>query len=151
MQLISTAFRDGDRIPRHYTCEGSDLSPPLGWSEAPQGTQSFALICDDPDAPAGTWHHWALYDLASDCRSLAEGAGAPGRHEFKQAINDFDSPGYGGPCPPHGHGPHNYHFRVLALSVDHLPVRKNATCREVAREAQKHLLEEAILIGWYER
>lgn len=152
MQLKSKAFIDGDAIPRRFTCEGEDLSPPLHWSDAPAETRSFVLLCDDPDAPAGTWHHWAAYDMPADRAGLPEGAGRHGGKDgLKQAINDFGRPGYGGPCPPHGHGPHRYHFRLLALSTGHLAVRKDPSCRDVEREARKHLVGEATLIGLYER
>ncbi|MGP0094961.1 MAG: YbhB/YbcL family Raf kinase inhibitor-like protein [Xanthobacteraceae bacterium] len=147
MQLRSSAFADGSAIPRRFTCEGDDVSPPLHWSDAPPGTRSFVLLCDDPDAPAGTWHHWAAYDIVPDRATLAEGAG----REVKQAISDFGRPGYGGPCPPRGDGPHHYHFRLLALSTDRLRVRKDPSCRDVEREARKHLIAEAILVGLYER
>ncbi|MGO9008015.1 MAG: YbhB/YbcL family Raf kinase inhibitor-like protein [Beijerinckiaceae bacterium] len=152
MRLRSTAFSDGAAIPRHFTCEGEDVSPPLDWSEVPEGTRSLVLLCDDPDAPGGTWHHWAVYDLPADRTALSEGAGQPrSKDGLKQAINDFGRPGYGGPCPPHGHGPHHYHFRLLALSTNHLAVRKDPSCRDVEREARKSLILEAILVGLYER
>jgi Raf kinase inhibitor-like YbhB/YbcL family protein len=152
MRLRSGAFSDGSAIPRRFTCEGEDQSPSLQWSDAPAGTRSFALLCDDPDAPAGTWHHWAVYDILADRVALPEGVGRHGGKEaFKQAINDFGRSGYGGPCPPHGHGPHHYHFRLLALSTDRLAVRKDPSCRDVEREARKHLVAEAILVGSYER
>ena len=117
MRLNSAAFADGSAIPRRFTCDDADLSPPLNWSDAPTGTRSFTLLCDDPDAPAGTWHHWAAYDIPSTLTMLAEGAASDAEQlGFKQAINDFQRPGYGGPCPPRGHGLHHYHFRLLALS-----------------------------------
>jgi Raf kinase inhibitor-like YbhB/YbcL family protein len=148
MRLSSSAFENGRPIPRRFTCDGEDLSPPLQWSAAPAGVRSFVLLCDDPDAPAGTWHHWAAYDIASDRNALAEGDGR--RSDLKQGVNDFRKSGYGGPCPPRGHGPHRYHFRLLALSVDRLPL-KSPSCAEVEREARRHLLAEAILVGTYER
>jgi Raf kinase inhibitor-like YbhB/YbcL family protein len=152
MQIRSSAFAGGSAIPRRFTCDGEDISPPLSWSDPPAGTRSFVLLCDDPDAPAGTWHHWAAYDLASDRAELAEAASRVGGGEgLKQAINDFGRPGYGGPCPPRGHGPHHYHFRLLALSIDRLPVKKDPSCPDVEREARKHLVAEAVLVGVYER
>lgn len=152
MQLRSHAFRDGAMIPRKYTCDGDDISPPLEWNAAPAGVKSLALFCDDPDAPGGTWHHWAAYDIPADLTSLPEGAAQRSwQRDFKQAINDFEKTGYGGPCPPHNHGLHHYHFRLLALSIDRLPTRKDPTCRDVEREARKHVLAEAILVGVYER
>jgi Raf kinase inhibitor-like YbhB/YbcL family protein len=150
MQLRSNAFPDGGSIPRRFTCEGEDLSPPLHWSDAPDETRSFVVLCDDPDAPAGIWHHWAGYDVLPDRTAFPEGAGGGGRHGMKQ-VNDFGRPGCGGPCPPRGHGPHHYHFRLLALSIDRLRVRKEPSCRDVEREARKHLIAEAVLVGLYER
>lgn len=152
MRLTSSAFSDGATIPRRFTCDGEDLSPPLAWTEAPAETLSFALICEDPDAPAGTWHHWATYDIPANRAAFSEGAsGHAAEQGFKQAINDFKRAGYGGPCPPSRHGPHRYHFRLLALSVENLRVRKDPHCRDVGREARKHALAEAELVGIYER
>ena len=151
MKLTSTAFSDGDIIPRRFTCEGENVSPPLAWTDAPAGTHSFVVLCDDPDAPAGTWHHWAAYDIAADRHALAEAVPARSGDGLRQGINDFHKPGYGGPCPPRGHGPHHYHFRLLALSIAHLATRRGPPCREVAAAARAHALAEAILIGLYER
>ncbi|MGO4738997.1 YbhB/YbcL family Raf kinase inhibitor-like protein [Bosea sp. 2KB_26] len=152
MKLGSSSFADGATMPLRFTCDGDDLSPPLDWSGAPAGTRSFVLLCDDPDAPAGTWHHWAIYDMSADRAGLAEGeASRSGKGGFKQAINDFRRPGYGGPCPPRRHGPHHYHFRLLALSIDHLAFGHTPSCQEVEKEARKHLLAEAILVGVFER
>ncbi len=150
MQLHSSAFPDGTTIPRRFTCDGTDLSPPLDWSDAPDTTRSFALLCDDPDAPAGTWRHWAAYDIPADRTALVQGAAQQAKG-FKQAINDFERPGYGGPCPPRGHGVHRYRFHLLALAVDRLPVGREPSCQDVEREAKKHLLAEATLIGTYQR
>jgi Raf kinase inhibitor-like YbhB/YbcL family protein len=153
MQLRSNAFVDGSAVPRRFTCDGEDLSPSLDWTAAPATARSFVLLCDDPDAPTGKWHHWAAYDIARDQTGLAEGAGRNGGDaaRFKQAINDFRRPGYGGPCPPRGHGQHHYHFRLLALSVDHLTLHAKPSCSEVEREARKHVVAEATLIGVYQR
>ncbi len=152
MQLSSSAMSNGGQIPRRFTCDGENLSPPLAWSDAPSETQSFALLCDDPDAPSGVFHHWALYDIPADRTELAEGGdGKAATGGFKRALNDFNRLGYGGPCPPHRHGPHRYRFKLLALSLEHLPLRKDPSCPDVAREARKHLLAEASLVGTYER
>jgi len=152
MRLASPSFVDGAPIPRRFTCDGEDLSPPLEWGGAPSAAQSFALLCDDPDAPGGVWRHWAAYDIPSDRTRLPEGAGqksiAP---PIKQAVNDFHRIGYGGPCPPRGRGPHHYHFRLLALSVVHLSLGSKPYCRDVEREAHKHVIAEATLVGIYER
>lgn len=157
MWLRSSAFEDGAVIPRQFTGEGEDLSPPLDWSEAPAGARSFVILCEDPDAPSGAWHHWAAYDIPPGRTNLPAGAArAPGRPsgvvpDFQQARNDFGRPGYGGPYPPRSGGPHRYCFRLLALSTGHLGVRKDPSCPQVEREARRHLLAEAVLVGLYER
>lgn len=151
MQLSSSAFSNGSAIPRRFTCDGEDLSPPLDWEAAPSTTRSFVLLCDDPDAPGGKWHHWAAYDMDADQTGLAEGTSQNrSMARFKQAINDFRRAGYGGPCPPPGHG-HRYHFRLLALSVDHLLLGAKPSCRELEREARRHVIAEATLVGIYQR
>jgi Raf kinase inhibitor-like YbhB/YbcL family protein len=152
MKLNSTGFTNGAPIPRRYTCDGEDLSPPLAWSGAPAATRSFVLLCDDPDAPGGTWHHWAVYDIPADQTKLTENAGRTGTSQsFKQAVNDFQKLGYGGPCPPRGHGIHHYHFRLLALSVERLALHDKPSCGNVEQEARKHAVAEATLIGVYQR
>ena len=152
MRIISSAFADGAPIPRRYTCDGEDISPPLEWTGAPGGTRSFVVLCDDPDAPGGTWRHWAAFDIPPDRLALPEGAARHSeKQNFKQATNDFQRADYGGPCPPHRHGPHHYHFRLLALSVDHLAASKKPSYRDIEREARKHVLAEAALVGIYER
>lgn len=152
MHLSSPAFPDAQRIPYRFTCDGEDVSVPLSWSDAPTETRSFVLLCDDPDAPAGVWHHWAVYDIPPDRTELAEGIGRAGaKSGLRQAINDFGRPGYGGPCPPRRHGAHRYHFHLLALSVDHLAVGSKPSCDEVERQARKHVIAEATLVGLYER
>jgi len=152
MQLSSAAFSDGSAIPRRYTCDGEDLSPPLEWNDRPEDTRSFVLLCNDPDNPFGTRHHWAAYDLPAHLRSFVEGVSRDADElGFKHAINDFHRVGYNGPCPPHGHAPHHYHFCLLALSIDRLAIAKNPSCRDVALEARKHVLAEATLVGVYER
>jgi Raf kinase inhibitor-like YbhB/YbcL family protein len=151
MRLRTSAFADGGTIPRRFTCEGDDKSPPLEWSGAPAETRSFVVDCDDPDAPGGTWHHWAAYDISAQRTALAEDAGRRGAGNLAQAVNDFGRTGYGGPCAPKGGGPHHYQFRILALSVDRLSVRKDPSCRDVENEARKHLIAEAVLIGVYQR
>ena len=117
MRLTSSAFPDGGVIPRRFTCDGEDISPPLAWSDVPPGARSFALLCDDPDAPASTWHHWAIYDIPANRAELAEDADRRAAQEgFKQGINDFHRPGYGGPCPP------NSTSTNVSRSCPHKPV-----------------------------
>ena len=151
MRLRSSSFADGSAIPRRFTCEGEDISPPLEWSNVPAATKSFALLCEDPDAPGGTWHHWAPYDIPSTLTSLPLDAGRNAQKlGFKQSINDFQKPGYGGPCPPPGK-PHHYHFRLLALSIQKLELPDAPTSSEVESEARKHRLDEATLVGIFRR
>jgi Raf kinase inhibitor-like YbhB/YbcL family protein len=152
MILTSPAFTDGDRIPDLYGCDGADISPPLNWSGAPEEARSFALLCDDPDAPDGTWTHWAIFDIAADASGLPEDYPKDSRvGEVRQAVTDFRRPGYGGPCPPRGHGLHHYNFRVLALDVERLDVLADATFQDVAVAAKAHTLDKADLTGTYSR
>lgn len=150
--LTSPAFSDGARIPARYTCEGEDRSPPLAWSGAPAAALSLALICSDPDAPVGTWYHWAIFDLPPDQTALPEALDKDAALPFaRQAVNDFKRTGYGGPCPPKGHGNHRYQFRLLALDVAALPMPLRCDARAVERTAEAHILEEATLTGLYSR
>lgn len=150
MRLTSAAFTSGGEIPARFTCDGENLSPPLAWSGAPSGTRGFAVICRDPDAPAGVWYHWAAFDIARSTDGLAEHC-RPNDKALRQGVNDFRRSSYGGPCPPHGHGRHHYHFTLYALDVDHLDAPANAHCREVESAAKVHALAVAELVGFYER
>jgi hypothetical protein len=151
-QLTSTAFNGGERIPKRYTCDGENRSPPLAWTGAPSAARSFALLCDDPDAPAGTWHHWALFDIPATMTELDEGLPQEANVQaLRQAFNDFVEIGYGGPCPPRGHGVHHYRFRLLALDVDRLSVKERVTCKEVEKAARSHVIATAELVGTYSR
>lgn len=150
--LTSPAFADGGRIPERFTCEGQDLSPPLAWAGAPAGTRSFALIVSDADAPAGTWYHWAIFDLPATTTQLAEGQPREARAGgVRQAITDFRRAGYGGPCPPRGHGTHHYTFHLIALDVAALAVPERADCRAVHRACGDHAIAEARLTGIFAR
>lgn len=151
-RLESRAFREGQRIPERYTCEGEDVSPPLAWSGAPKGAKSFALLCDDPDAPRGTWRHWGVYNIPGEATELPEGVSPePAVGAMRQVINDFGRVGYGGPCPPPGHGTHHYHFRLLALSVASLSLPAKARCPDLEKAAKPHLMASAEIIGTYAR
>ena len=145
--LKSAGFRGGGNIPAKFTCDAKDVSPALAWSGAPQGSQSFALIADDPDAPAGTWVHWVAYNLPASARELPEGV--PKRQEIEgggiQGTNDFERIGYGGPCPPHGK-PHRYFFKLYALDTK-LNLQPGATKKEVEGAMQGHILAQAELMG----
>jgi hypothetical protein len=152
MKLTSGAFSSGHALPRQFTCEGEDRSPPLDWTGAPKETKSFVLLVDDIDAPGGVFRHWACYDIPSHHTGLIEGAGRPeGFEDFRHAVNDFDELGYNGPCPPHGHGLHRYRFTLLALDCPELAIRTHPACVEVEAEARRHLLSEARMMGVFHR
>lgn len=152
LRLTSPAFAQGVDIPKKYTCDGDNISPPFEWSGAPDGTQSFLLVCDDVDAPEARRRHWAAYNIPAHCTGLREGQGPESLADgFQQAINDFNAPGYAAPCPTWGAGRHNYHFRLSALSEATLPVASSATCKEVIAVARPYVLEFVELIGTYAR
>ena len=144
--LTSPAFPDGGTIPVQHSCDGSDSSPPLRWSGAPESTRSFALVSADPDAPGRTFYHWAIYDIPATVTSLPEHYPPETRDHVRQAINDFGRRGYGGPCPPRGR-PHHYHFTLYALKVAQLSVDAAPHCRDVEAAARKNAIGQAALIG----
>jgi Raf kinase inhibitor-like YbhB/YbcL family protein len=152
MELISSAFRDGEVMSRRFTRDGQNTSPPLSWTNAPKEAKSFALICEDPDAPRTTWYHWAIFDIPADRIGLDEnvphGVLPAG---VRQAQNDFYRAGYDGPSPPRGYSPHRYRFRLFALSVSHLPLGEACMCTEVLDMARCYALAEAQLTGLYAR
>jgi len=161
IRLTSAAFTEGGMIPRQFTCDGADRSPPLEWSGVPQAARSLVLICDDPDAPLGTWSHWVLYDLAPSITSLDEGVAAnlvatleprTGVQQPKltvsQGRNDFGKIGYGGPCPPRG--VHRYFFRLYALD-QRTELAPGATRKAVFKAIEGHILAEGHLMGKYAR
>ncbi|MGN6547943.1 MAG: YbhB/YbcL family Raf kinase inhibitor-like protein [Aureliella sp.] len=151
MKLASTAFTEGHAIPVDYTGDGANTSPPLTWTEQPKGTASFALICEDPDAPRGIWTHWVLFNLPAATHQLAKGV----PHDAKlaggalQGKNDFGKIGYGGPAPPPGK-PHRYFFRLYALS-SLLKLQAGASRKEVLDAMKGHVLGETHLMGTYKR
>lgn len=148
--LNSSAFEDGKAIPKKYTRDGANLSPPLEWSGAPDRTQSYALIIEDPDAPSGMFRHWAIYNIKGDRTHLPEGIPA-NTGELGRAVNDFGNPGYDGPEPPRGHGTHHYHFRMAALDTPTLNVPQNPSVTEVWEAAKPHIIDQAELVGTYAR
>ena len=151
LSISSAAFSEGIRIPVQYTCEGEDISPPLSWSDAPEGTKSFVLICDDPDAPMGTWDHWLIYNIPADSEELAEGI--PTEESLtdgsKHGLNSWGNTNYGGPCPPPGN-PHRYFFKLYALDTI-LSLTGDATKSLIENAMQGHILEEAQLMGTFSR
>jgi Raf kinase inhibitor-like YbhB/YbcL family protein len=140
--LTSSAFADEQAIPAQFTCDGAGQQPPLAWTDPPPGTKSFALVVDDPDAPSGTFRHWGAFNIPASARSLSG--------DFAQAVNDFGKTGYGGPCPPKGHGPHHYRFKLIALRVDRLDLSKPKV-EQLEAEAGKVAVGRAELTGTYER
>ena len=143
--LRSDAFRHGYEIPRRHTCEGEDVSPALSWSDPPGGTRALALIVDDPDAPRGTFTHWVAWNIDPLAGRLGEGESAPA-----EGRNDFGMAGWSGPCPPPGHGPHSYLFRLHALDAE-LELGFRAGRREFEQALAGHVLMTAELIGAFER
>jgi len=150
MTLTSTAFTEGASIPQKYTCDGKNVSPPLQWEGVPGETSSFALIADDPDAPAGTWVHWVIYRIPPENNGLEEEITATRKLEngMVQGENDFGRIGYGGPCPPGG--THRYYFRLYALDTE-LDLEPGATKQELLDAMEGHILEETQLMGRYSR
>jgi Raf kinase inhibitor-like YbhB/YbcL family protein len=148
-QLFSTAFAHGGWIPDLHTCQGADLSPALEWSGEPAGTRSFALIVDDPDAPGGIWNHCLLWDIPSKTHNLAQGF-KPGSIGLS-GRNDFGRTGYGGPCPPKGHGAHRYLFKLYALDLESLGLQEGRKRADLDRTMSGHVLAEAQYMGRFER
>lgn len=149
LELVIAAFSNGAVIPQLHTCDGADLSPTIEWHGEPSGTRSYALIVDDPDAPAGTWNHWLLWDIPTSVQAIAQGfrhgrVGVSGK-------NDFGKLGYGGPCPPRGHGSHRYYFRLHALDIDELGLNEGATRKNLDQALTGHILQTAEYMGRYER
>ena len=151
LEIQSTAFESKDLIPTVYTCKGTNVSPPLSWSGIPMGTKSFVLICDDTDAPVGTWVHWVIYNIPGDKQELPEAISADETlpDGTLQGTNDFRRIGYGGPCPPLGPA-HRYFFTLYALDTI-LDANPGLTKKEVLEDMEGHVLEEAQLIGKFAR
>jgi Raf kinase inhibitor-like YbhB/YbcL family protein len=161
--LSSPSFRNNQPMPARHSCEGEDASPALKWEGAPAMTKSFALICDDPNAPGGSWVHWVIYSISAVDGKLPEradkvdtvrwqGEETSGAYVAvaKQGVNDFGKVGYGGPCPPRGHGVHRYHFRLYALDAE-LNLAPRVTRKQLESAMKGHILAQAELIGTYQR
>lgn len=151
LTITSPAFQEGDFIPKKFTCQGSDISPALSWSGVPPEAKSLVLIVDDPDAPAGTWVHWVLFNIPAEARGLAEGV--PSRNILedgsRQGLNDFRKIGYNGPCPPPGSA-HRYFFKLYALDAP-LELEAGVGKLQVEQAAKRHVLAESRIIGRYRR
>ena len=150
IELKSNSFKDGGMIPKQFTCDGKNVSPQLSWSKFPEGTKSFAIICDDPDAPVGTWVHWVIYDIPHNINELQEAFPTQKSlpNGIKQGINDFRKIGYGGPCPPSG--THRYFFKIYALDT-FLELEAGATKQQLLNAMENHILAHGELIGKYKR
>ena len=151
LTITSPAFKHGEVIPTRHTRDGENLSPPLEWRDAPPETKSFVLIVEDPDAPSGTFRHWAMYNIPASETGLPEGASGQGRSGAGEGVNGFRNTRYDGPQPPKGHGPHHYHFRLAALDVQRLDMPASAKAEDIWAKAQPHIIAEAEMIGVHER
>jgi Raf kinase inhibitor-like YbhB/YbcL family protein len=145
LQVSSPAFSNGATIPTKYTCDGQDVAPPLEWSGVPKQARSVAVICDDPDAPSGTFTHWVLYDVPPSTHAIAERASIG-----KAGVNDFGKTGFGGPCPPKRDNAHHYHFHVYALDIDSLGPA-GLSKQDALNVMRGHILDEGELTGLYKR
>ncbi|MEE8451066.1 MAG: YbhB/YbcL family Raf kinase inhibitor-like protein [Thermoguttaceae bacterium] len=158
IQVTSSAFEDGQPIPRKYTGEGQDVSPPLAWSGLPEGTKELVLICDDPDAPtAEPWVHWVIYKIPATVTGLPEGIGhkprltrPPGAMQGKNSWPVGQTVGYRGPMPPPGHGTHRYYFKLYALEA-RMVVEPGVDKNTILDEIRGHVLAEGQLLGTYQR
>lgn len=146
-KLTSSDFKDMDRIPDRFTCEGEDISPTLDWSELPEDAAELALTCEDPDAPGRTFVHWLVWRIDPNTDRLGAGDVPDGA---RQGRNDFGNAEYGGPCPPPGHGPHRYVFTLYALSED-VGLSDGASIRDLHKRTEGKVLSEARLTGTFER
>lgn len=147
MKLFSSAFGNFEDMPEKYTGDGEDLSPPLRWQDVPDGTHSLALICDDPDAPHGTWDHWVIYNIPLAISVLAEGI-KPLPQDIQSCLNSWGEKDYMGPNPPSG--THRYFFKLYALNtVFQLP--EDATKVDLIKAMNSHILAEVTLVGHYTR
>lgn len=154
-ELTSTAFAAGDPIPAPYTCTGRSISPPLSWTAPPEGTQSLALVVDDPDAPNKTFVHWVLFNLPPDATMLPEGVNVEEQLDGAaltpaEGANDFGDLGYGPPCPPRGDDAHHYSFRLYALDTV-LDLEAGITKKQLTQATDGHILAEADLMGTFRR
>src|SRR5262252_566021 len=148
-QLFSTSFAESGWIPALHTCQGADISPSLEWNGQPAETRSFALVLEDPDAPGGAWTHWLLWDIPAKVHNLAQGV-KPGTLGIS-GRNDFQRPGYGGPCPPKGHGAHRYFFKLYALNVPSLGLPEGSTSQDLKKALKDRVLAQTQYMGRFER
>ncbi len=145
MEITSPAFKNNDFIPSKYTCDGEDVNPAFSIEDVPKEAKSLALIIDDPDAPAGTWNHWTIWNIQPSITKIKEDSVPEGAI---QGTNDFSKQSYGGPCPPSGI--HNYHFKLYALDRK-LKLNSSSKKEEVEKAIEGHILKQAKLIGKYKK
>jgi len=148
--ITSSAFAEGAMIPKKHTCDDEDISPDLKWSGVPQGAKSLALICDDPDAPVGTWVHWVLFNIPADVSALPAGVSPDAvlKNGARHGKNDFRKLGYGGPCPPGG--THRYYFKLYGIDTV-INLESGSTKAQLLAAMQGHILAEGQLMGKYRR
>jgi Raf kinase inhibitor-like YbhB/YbcL family protein len=152
LTLFSPAFADGERIPVKYSRDGENMSPPLKWTGPPEGTRSFVLVIEDPDAPRGTFRHWGVFNIPADRDGFPESVETgPEKADLRVVVNDFGNSHYDGPQPPRDDPEHHYYFRLAALSVSDVNLAAAAGVAELWREAHKHMIEEASFMGTYQR
>jgi Raf kinase inhibitor-like YbhB/YbcL family protein len=150
--LSSPAFSNDGPIPDKHSRDGGNVSPPLQWRDAPPEAKSYVVLVEDPDAPRGTFRHWAVYNIPADRRELPEGAGSASNVQgLKHGVNDFGNAQYDGPRPPLGHGTHHYHFRIAALTVASLDLPRQAAALDIWEAARPHIIAETELVGTYVR
>ncbi|MEK6760129.1 MAG: YbhB/YbcL family Raf kinase inhibitor-like protein [Deltaproteobacteria bacterium] len=151
--LKSHDFNDGEVLNKRYSCEGDDMSPDLEWDGSPQGTRSYALIVEDPDAPGEVFTHWIVFDMPATFKHLDRGMGNDHdlKDGIKQGATDFGHTGYGGPCPPRGHGRHRYNFIIKALDIPTLGLTDGAEKSDVLKAIKGHILGESRITGVFER
>lgn len=155
LTILSPAFEAGGAMPARFTCDGADISPPLAWSGVPQGTRSFALIVDDPDAPdpaapKRVWVHWVLYNVPAAVTQLAEGSSRVHLpHGAREGVHDGGGGGYSGPCPPIGR--HRYFHKLYALDAELPDLGRRATKSDLERAMTGHVVAQAEIIGTYQR
>ena len=151
LTISSPSFSHGADIAKKFTCDGADVSPQLSWTDPPAGTQTFALLVDDPDAPVGNWNHWTAWNVPASSRGLPEGVGKSAQlpDGSQQGLNDFRKPGYNGPCPPPGK-PHRYYFKIFALDAK-LDLKPSASKRELEAAMKGHVLAQGEWMGRYGR
>jgi Raf kinase inhibitor-like YbhB/YbcL family protein len=150
MEIKSPAFKEGALIPARFTCDDKDISPALEWSQVPAGTRTLALICDDPDAPMGTYVHWVIFNIPASEANFKENVPPKEKlnNSARQGRNDFGKTGYGGPCPPGG--THRYYFKLYAIDTE-LDAGRILTKKDLLKAIEGHVLAEAQLMGRYKR